>query len=136
METMQVWIVNAALAVIFSILTYLLKRGLNANEQANQEAHSVFKEKITEQAKTIEKIQDKWENFLKDNIKAETTRGNKIDAMFRIVDTLNETVKQIRNEMGDIKDLTNELHSLEMRIVKLETIINGAHKHDPRRNDP
>lgn len=136
MEIFQVLIVNGILAILFSVLTYLLKRGLNANEQTNQEAHNTFKEKINEQTKTLEKIQDKWENFLKDNIKAETIRGNKIDAMFRIVDTLNETVKQIRSEMGDIKDITNELHSLEMRIVKLETIINGVRKHDPRRNEP
>jgi len=43
-----------------------------------------------------ERLRDRWEDFLREYIKVDSTRGNKIDALFRVVDQMQETIKEIR----------------------------------------
>lgn len=59
---------------------------LKANREKYFEAHN--------------RIRDKWEDFLKEYLKIDSTRGQKIDALFRIVDQMQETVKDLRPTMN------------------------------------
>jgi uncharacterized membrane protein YgaE (UPF0421/DUF939 family) len=43
-----------------------------------------------------ERLRDKWDEFLREYLKIDSTRGQKVDALFRIVDQMQEAVRDIR----------------------------------------
>jgi len=62
----------------------------------------------------IERQRDRWEAFLKEYHILDSTRGQKVDALFRTVDSMRETIKELKpsmfNKIDDlIGKLTNEL---------------------------
>lgn len=49
--------------------------------------------------KSNENLRDKWEEFLKEYMKIDNTRGQKVDALFRVVDQMDNTVRELRPAM-------------------------------------
>lgn len=47
-----------------------------------------------------DRLRDKWEEFLKEYLKIDSTRGQKIDALFRVVDQMQTAVKDIPPAMN------------------------------------
>lgn len=43
-----------------------------------------------------ERLRDKWDDFLREYLKIDNTRGQKVDALFRVVDQMQDTFKEIR----------------------------------------
>ena len=43
-----------------------------------------------------ERLRDKWDEFLREYLKIDSTRGQKVDALFRIVDQMQEAIRDIR----------------------------------------
>jgi hypothetical protein len=43
-----------------------------------------------------EKLRDKWDDFLREYLKIDSTRGQKIDALFRVVDEMQNSLKEVR----------------------------------------
>jgi hypothetical protein len=43
-----------------------------------------------------ERLRDKWDEFLREYLKIDSTRGQKVDALFRVVDQMQDTFKEIR----------------------------------------
>jgi hypothetical protein len=73
----------------------------------------------------IERQRDRWEAFLKEYHILDSTRGQKVDALFRTVDTMRETIKELRPAMfAKVDDLlsklTNELKLYVRDIIKKE----------------
>lgn len=44
----------------------------------------------------IEKIRDRWEQFVRDDAAMEATRGRKVDALFNVVDYVKEEVRGLK----------------------------------------
>jgi len=42
-----------------------------------------------------DRLRDKWEEFLREYLKIDSTRGQKIDALFRVVDQMQDAVREI-----------------------------------------
>lgn len=49
----------------------------------------------------LDRLRDKWEGFLTEYLKIDSTRGQKIEALFRVVDSMDEVVKSIPRQMND-----------------------------------
>jgi len=47
-----------------------------------------------------DRLRDKWEEFLREYLKIDSTRGQKIDALFRVVDQMQTAVKDIPPAMN------------------------------------
>lgn len=95
------------LASFGGIMAYLAKslsRSTQKNLQDQIDEHKSVIESL--QARTEKyfeahtRIRDKWEDFLKEYLKIDSTRGQKIDALFRIVDQMQDTVKELRPAMN------------------------------------
>lgn len=103
-------IVAVVIAIVSSfgaIAAYLAKSLSRSNQRIVQDQLDKQKAELEELKSTKEKyfeahsrIRDKWEDFLKEYLKIENTRGQKIDALFRIVDQMQETVKDLRPTMN------------------------------------
>jgi len=130
-------IIPTVLAGIISYILFQQRRSTRLVDENNKREHQYLenycKEKLGEAAKRFENIEamqrhmhDKWESFLRDYLKIENTRGNKIDALFRVVDNLTETTRQLRSEMHAIKELEESVRDLQLKLVKIETIMNGG----------
>jgi hypothetical protein len=52
--------------------------------------------RVTELSGDYKHLRDKWEAFLRDYLKIDNTRGQKVDALFRVVDQMQDTFKEIR----------------------------------------
>ncbi len=49
----------------------------------------------------FDRLRDKWEGFLTNYLKIDNTRGQKIEALFRVVDSMDEVVKSIPHQMNN-----------------------------------
>jgi len=82
---------------------------------------------------TMEKLRDRWEQFVREDTAMESTRGRKVDALFSVVDHIREEMRQLRPALLQrLEDLHNrgkiDLRQ-ELREYVRELLENG----DPRR---
>ena len=81
----------------------------------------------------MEKLRDRWEQFVREDTAMESTRGRKVDALFSVVDHIREEMRQLRPALLQrLEDLHNrgkiDLRQ-ELREYVRELLENG----DPRR---
>jgi F0F1-type ATP synthase membrane subunit b/b' len=91
------------LAAFGGILVFFVKRLLRATEK-------VYELKFDQLAKDVvqlnqrgdqlvaahDRIRDKWDEFLREYLKIDSTRGQKIDALFRVVDQMQDAVRELK----------------------------------------
>ena len=75
-----------------------VRDGKDAEERANKS--------IEKMEQSIEKVRDKWERFQADYNAMETTRGNRVRALFRVYDELREAFQGLKpalfNKIDDV----------------------------------
>jgi tRNA(Ile)-lysidine synthase TilS/MesJ len=52
-------------------------------------------QRITQYFEAHDRLRDRWEEFLREYLKIDSTRGQKIDALFRVVDQMQAAVREI-----------------------------------------
>lgn len=57
-------------------------------------------ERVGKYFEAHDRLRDKWEEFLREYLKIDSTRGQKIDALFRVVDQMQVAVKDIPPAMN------------------------------------
>jgi len=76
---------------------------------------------------SMEKLNDSWFNFIREDAAMEATRGRKVDALFGVVDNMKDSVRQIPENINkkieeiyrQIKhELENELHDFVSVSIK------------------
>jgi len=91
------------LAAFGTILVFFVKRLLRATEK-------VYELKFDQLAKDVvqlnqkdnqlfvahDRLRDKWDEFLREYLKIDSTRGQKIDALFRVVDEMQNALREIK----------------------------------------
>lgn len=92
-----------AFAAFGSILVFFVKRLLRATGEVQdlkmtnlQKGLDSFTAQIAQTASGHERLRDKWDEFLREYLKIDSTRGQKIDALFRIVDQMQEALREIK----------------------------------------
>jgi len=92
-----------AISAIFIISSGLTRLWLNAEKRARLAEIANLKEKVVQlekqteqQAQAFDRLRDKWDEFLCEYLKIDSTRGQKIDALFRGVDEMREVIRDIR----------------------------------------
>lgn len=95
-------------STVLGITGALLKYAISTAERrfldkfaAQQEALHKLEEQDKQYAILLERIRDKWEEFLREYLKIDNTRGQKIDALFRVVDQMQDTVRDLRGAMNN-----------------------------------
>jgi len=70
----------------------------NAEEKFRSAASDVVKleRRLTEYFEAHERLRNKWDTFLQEYLKIDSTRGQKVDALFRIVDQMQDTLRDLR----------------------------------------
>jgi len=91
------------LAAFGGILVFFVKRLLHATEEiyklkfAQLQADVVKLEVVDGQlGGAHENIRDKWDEFLREYLKIDNTRGQKIDALFRVVDQMQDAIRELK----------------------------------------
>ena len=51
--------------------------------------------------KAHDRLRDKWDEFLREYLKIDNTRGAKVDALFRITDQMQDVLKELRPALND-----------------------------------
>lgn len=89
---------------IFTLLLRTLLKSMRANMDtkfANLHALVVSLDKRDrEQSGAHDRLRDKWEDFLREYLKIDSTRGQKIDALFRVVDRMQTVVDKLPTQMN------------------------------------
>ncbi len=95
------------LAAFGGVLLFFVKRFLNAKEEiyalkfAQLTADVLqLREKDGELFSAHNHLRDRWDEFLREYLKIDSTRGQKIDALFRVVDQMQDAVRDIRPAMN------------------------------------
>jgi len=57
-------------------------------------------ERVGKYFEAHDRLRDKWEEFLREYLKIDSTRGQKMDALFRIVDQMQTAVKELTPAMN------------------------------------
>lgn len=81
-----------AFAAFGALLVFFVKRLLIAE----RERTTRLEKQMDEQGKAYERLRDRWDAFLSEYLKIDSTRGAKIDALFRVVDQMEETVRDVK----------------------------------------
>jgi len=93
----------AVLPAFGTIVVFFVKRLLRATEK-------VYELKFDQLAKDVvqlnqkdnqlfvahDRLRDKWDEFLREYLKIDSTRGQKIDALFRVVDEMQNALREIK----------------------------------------
>ena len=92
-----------ALAALGGVLLFFLKRAVRATEKVydlkfDQLSKDVvqLKQKDDQLLAVHERLRDKWDEFLREYLKIDSTRGQKIDALFRVVDEMQNALREIK----------------------------------------
>jgi phage gpG-like protein len=82
----------------------------------------------------LERLRDKWEEFLREYLKIDSTRGQKIDALFRIVDQMQDTVRELRGAMNSKIDESFQRSQNELKLYIRDQLREEFHERsDPKR---
>lgn len=126
---------GAAFAAYGTLLAFLVRRLFKATQENTNQKFSGLKEKLMQERELVlelgkrvdqyflahERLRDKWESFLRDYLKIDSTRGQKIDALFRVVDQMQEVLKDVRPAMKQRieESFTHSLDALKLYIREL-----------------
>ena len=110
-------------STVLGITGALLKYALNLSDKRfsekfehQQEILKKLEEQDKQYAVTLERLRDKWEEFLREYLKIDSTRGQKIDALFRIVDQMQDTVRELRGAMNSKIDESFQRSQNELKL--------------------
>ena len=105
--SLVVTLITCAVVIFGTVFGFIL-RALYRNLQSSttqkinllDNTLSQFNRRMDSYFKAHDGLRDRWEDFLKEYLKIDSTRGQKIDALFRIVDQMQETVRDLRPAMN------------------------------------
>lgn len=69
--------------------------------QTNAEYVVQLEERFGSYFKAHERLRDKWDEFLREYLKIDNTRGAKVDALFRITDQMQDVLKELRPALNN-----------------------------------
>jgi len=77
--------------------------------------------RLSEYFKANEKMRDRWDTFLTDYLKIDSTRGQKIDALFRVIDQMQDIVRVLPKNMNSKieESFTHSLSELKLYVREL-----------------
>lgn len=88
------------LAVFGSVLLFFVKRFLRTKEEVHILKFTRLEADVVQLRQAHEGLRDKWDEFLREYLKIDSTRGQKIDALFRVVDQMQDAIRDIRPAMN------------------------------------
>lgn len=110
------WTVVGALLGVLGTLLLLLYRSIHRSIKTRTDStdksvvqldkqvattHSALEERLGEYFRAHERLRDKWDEFLREYLKIDSTRGQKVDALFRVVDQMQKAVEHIPRNMNE-----------------------------------
>lgn len=77
--------------------------------------------RVAEYFKAHERLRDKWDEFLREYLKIDSTRGQKVDALFRVVDQMQKAVEVIPRSMNEKleESFTHSMSELKLYVRDL-----------------
>lgn len=99
---------------------------LHAQNASIEQQIKKLEERLQSYDNALERVRDRWDQFLREYVKIDNSRGSKIDAMFRVLDTVNEKIRQTRDDIERLRSLEEHIQDIKLRVVTLETIITKA----------
>lgn len=88
------------------------QEALETRRQCEAREHTQI-EKLEE---AIEKLRDRWEQFVRDDAALEATRGRKVDALFGVVDHIKEEVRGLKPIV--IQRLEDSYHKIKSEVTQ------------------
>lgn len=84
------------LGVTMLLVYKAIQKRIGEKFQHTQDLVVQSNERVSGLFKSHERLRDKWDDFLREYLKIDNTRGQKVDALFRVVDQMQDTFKEIR----------------------------------------
>jgi len=143
------WTVVGGLLGVLGTVLLLLYKNMNRNISTRADAtdksvvqldkqlgslSNTFEERLGEYFRAHERLRDKWDEFLREYLKIDSTRGQKVDALFRVVDQMQQAVEHIpRNVNEKIEEaFTHSLSELKLyardQIQAIARDLEGKHE--------
>ena len=128
-------VVGGAFTAYGALLALLMRKLFKATqENANQKFSNLIEKLVQEHELVLElskkvdqyfsaheRLRDKWEEFLRDYLKIDSTRGQKIDVLFHVVDQMQEVLRDVRPAMKQKieESFTHSLDALKLYVREL-----------------
>jgi hypothetical protein len=90
-----------AFSVALRLLYKAFQKRLEEKTAHNHELVVKLDERVSEIFRAHERLRDKWDEFLREYLKIDSTRGQKVEALFRVVDQMQKAVESIPRNMND-----------------------------------
>lgn len=93
-------VLGGSFGVTVRMLYKALQKRLEEKAAYAQERISQLEERIHKYFDAHERLRDRWNEFLREYLKVDGIRNQKVDALFRIVDQMQKTVEAIPPNMN------------------------------------
>jgi hypothetical protein len=110
-----------AFGVTIRLIYKAFQKRLDEKAGHNHELVVQLGERVDRYFAAHERLRDKWDEFLREYLKIDSTRGQKVDALFRVVDQMQKSVESIpRNLNEKIEEaFTHSLSELKLYVRDL-----------------
>lgn len=90
-----------AFGVAIRMIYKAFQKRLEEKTAHNHELVVKLEGRVSDYFKAHERLRDKWDEFLREYLKIDSTRGQKVEALFRVVDQMQKAVESIPRNMND-----------------------------------
>lgn len=113
--------VLGGIGMAFRLLYKALQRRIEEKTAHNHELVIQLGGRVSEYFKAHERLRDKWDEFLREYLKIDSTRGQKVDALFRVVDQMQKAVEVIPRNMNEKleESFTHSMSELKLYVRDL-----------------
>jgi len=113
--------VLGAFGVTIRLLYKAFQKQLDEKTEHNHELVVQLSERVDKYYSAHERLRDKWDEFLREYLKIDSTRGQKVEALFRVVDLMQKAVDGIpRNLNSKVEEaFTHSLSELKLYVREL-----------------
>lgn len=112
---------TGAFGVAIRMIYKAFQKRLEERASHNHELVVQLGERVDKYFAAHERLRDKWDEFLREYLKIDSTRGQKVDALFRVVDQMQKAVEAIPRNLNDKVEeaFTHSLSELKLYVREL-----------------
>lgn len=114
---------TGAFGVTIRLIYKAFQKRLDERTAHNHELVVQLDERVDKYFAAHERLRDKWDEFLREYLKIDSTRGQKVEALFRVVDQMQKAVEAIPRNLNDKVEeaFTHSLSELKLYVRDLMT---------------
>jgi len=117
----SIGVATAGWGIFLKVLHSTMSKRIDDSNKQSSVNMVKLEERLREYFLANDRLRDKWDAFLTDYLKIDSTRGQKVDALFRVIDHMQDIVRELPKNMNSKieESFTHSLSELKLYVREL-----------------